>query len=65
MAYPATINDALRMFRDDLKSRPTDGSLKVPHPDTITLLGEINALCAQNMIATNWFPHDRMRREGK
>ncbi len=49
---PRSIDQALEWMIAELQE-PT----KVPEESTIRLLARVNALCARNMNACNWFPH--------
>lgn len=52
----ATIDQALNHIIAYLEEDLGPEKVRVPMPSTIRLLGRLNAACARNMIATNFFP---------
>jgi hypothetical protein len=48
------IDDKLRQLLDILTEQLPSGKLYVPMPTTVWLLRRLNAVCARNMIATDY-----------
>jgi hypothetical protein len=63
MAMNSTILTVLNEMANQLETQPN----VVPDEPVIRALARVNALCAKNMTANDWFPHHTRdcRRKGK